>query len=39
MYRRVSVSSVPCCHAERLHVNHTGPVCFYEVLAPYYFQV
>ncbi|WIA11477.1 hypothetical protein OEZ85_011591 [Tetradesmus obliquus] len=23
---------------ERLHVNHSGPVCFYEVLAPYYCQ-
>jgi hypothetical protein len=28
-----------CCCAERLHVDHGGPVCFYEVLAPYYFQV
>eukprot|EP00878_Enallax_costatus_P038812 GHUV01044284.1.p1 GENE.GHUV01044284.1~~GHUV01044284.1.p1 ORF type:complete len:138 (+),score=22.43 GHUV01044284.1:337-750(+) len=24
---------------ERLHIHHPGPVCFFEVLAPYYYQV
>jgi hypothetical protein len=28
-----------CLCTERLGVQRAGPVCFYEVLAPYYYQV
>lgn len=34
-----TVQSIFCAFAERLDVQRAGPVCFYEVLAPYYYQV